>query len=66
LGQYPDPDIVAEAANGVEAVHAVEQFQPAVVVMEINMPKMNGIEAATLIKAKVPSTHVIGLSVNTD
>jgi chemotaxis response regulator CheB len=35
LGQYPDPDIVAEAANGVEAVHAVEQFQPAVVVMEI-------------------------------
>jgi NO-binding membrane sensor protein with MHYT domain/CheY-like chemotaxis protein/anti-sigma regulatory factor (Ser/Thr protein kinase) len=66
LEQYPDVQIVAEAANGIEAVHAVEQFQPAVVIMDINMPKMDGIEATALIKAKVPSVHVIGLSVNTE
>jgi NO-binding membrane sensor protein with MHYT domain/CheY-like chemotaxis protein len=65
LEGYPDVQIVAEAADGVEAVRAVDQFQPAVVIMDINMPKMNGIEATGRIKAKYPSLHVIGLSVNT-
>jgi NO-binding membrane sensor protein with MHYT domain/CheY-like chemotaxis protein len=66
LEGYPDIEIVAEAADGIEAVRAVDLFQPAVVIMDINMPKMNGIEATERIKAKYSSVHVIGLSVNTE
>ena len=41
-----------------------EQLNPAVVVMDINMPKMNGIEATTRLKARYPDLTIIGLSVN--
>ncbi len=64
LDGYRDLETVAEAADGEEAVLAVERFHPAVVVMDINMPKMNGIEATARIKAKYQAVHVIGLSVN--
>jgi DNA-binding NarL/FixJ family response regulator len=56
--------VVGEAWNGEEAVKAVESLRPAVVIMDINMPKMNGIEATAKIKARFPDTTVIGLSVN--
>ena len=64
LESYPDIEIVAEAADGVEALRMVDQFLPAIVVMDINMPRMNGIQATATIKAKYPFLHVIGLSVN--
>lgn len=59
-------EVVAEAANGVEALCSVEQHRPSVVVMDINMPEMNGIEATARITAQFPDIHVIGLSVNAD
>ncbi|HEY6085731.1 MAG TPA: response regulator [Nitrospira sp.] len=63
LESYVEVQIVGEAANGEEAVTMVERLEPAVVVMDINMPKMNGIEATVKIKARHPHVVVIGLSV---
>jgi DNA-binding NarL/FixJ family response regulator len=53
------------ARDGAESVHLVEQLRPQVVVMDINMPRMKGIEATARIKRHRPETVVIGLSVNT-
>jgi PAS domain S-box-containing protein len=64
LDGYPDLEVVGEAWNGEEAVAAVERHRPALVVMDINMPKKNGIEATADIKSRYPHIHVIGLSVN--
>ncbi|MEO7859017.1 MAG: response regulator transcription factor [Nitrospirales bacterium] len=56
--------VVGEASNGLEAIDAVHHMRPDVVVMDINMPKMNGIEATQRIKEVFPDTSVIGLSVH--
>ena len=66
LDGYEDVEVVGEAADGEEAVRAVEQLDPRVVIMDINMPNKNGIEATAHIKSHSPSTTVIGLSVNAD
>ena len=64
LESYDDVDIIGDASNGEEAVSTIEQLRPTVVVMDINMPKKNGIQATTEIKARWPDIIVIGLSVN--
>jgi CheY-like chemotaxis protein len=63
LESYEDVLIVGEGSNGEEAIELVEQLRPALVVMDLNMPKKNGIEATARIKARWPETVVIGLSV---
>ena len=63
LESYEDVMIVGEGSNGEEAIELVEQLRPALVVMDLNMPKKNGIEATARIKARWPETVVIGLSV---
>ena len=63
---FPDIEIVGEASNGNEAVKLVERRRPAVVLMDINMPKLNGIEATARIKTEHPNVAIIGLSVNTE
>jgi len=64
LENYADVEVVGEACDGEEALVCTEQLNPAVVVMDINMPKMNGIEATTRLKARYPDLAIIGLSVN--
>jgi len=64
LESYDDVEIVGEASNGEDAVALVERLRPALVVMDINMPKMNGIEATAYITRTYPEIQVIGLSVN--
>ena len=55
LERYADVEVVGEACNGEEALMSSEQLKPAVVVMDINMPKMNGIEATARLKARYPA-----------
>lgn len=64
LEVYPDFEVVGEACNGEEALQAVRDLMPSVVVMDINMPKVNGIEATARIKRAYPHVVVVGLSVN--
>ena len=66
LEGYPDVQVVGEACNGEEALGSVERLCPAVVVMDINMPKLNGIEATARLKARYPDLIVIGLSMNAE
>ena len=55
--------MVAEAADGLEAVDYAVRDRPDVVVMDINLPRLNGIDATRRIKKDAPKTLVIGLSV---
>jgi CheY-like chemotaxis protein/anti-sigma regulatory factor (Ser/Thr protein kinase) len=64
LESYDDVEIVGEASNGEDALALVERLRPALVVMDINMPKMSGIEATAHISRTYPEIPVIGLSVN--
>ncbi len=67
LSGYEDVAVIGEASNGREAVESVDRLRPSVVVMDINMPKLNGVDATIEIKTRHPEVTVIGLSVqNTD
>jgi two-component system NarL family response regulator len=57
-------EVVAEAENGEEAIAKAEEFAPDVVLMDVRMPRVNGIEAARLIRDRVPSTKILMLTVS--
>ena len=63
LESYTDLEVVGEAGDGIEAVKLARSRQPDVVVMDINMPRMDGIAATRQIKRESPATAVIGISV---
>jgi DNA-binding NarL/FixJ family response regulator len=62
LATYPHFEIVGEACDGEEALQAVAQLKPSVVVMDINMPRLNGIEATAWIRKTYPHVVVVGVS----
>jgi DNA-binding NarL/FixJ family response regulator len=64
LEAHSDIHIIGEASDGQDAVTMADALRPAVVVMDINMPRLNGIEATARIKSQYPDIRVIGLSVN--
>lgn len=66
LDGYSELHVVGEAANGEEAVELTAKLRPDAVIMDINMPKMNGLEATRRIRRDYPGTVVIGLSVFQD
>lgn len=55
-------EIVGEASSGADAIASVEKLSPDVVVMDVIMPGMNGIDATREIKARWPNVHVLALS----
>jgi DNA-binding NarL/FixJ family response regulator len=59
-------NILAEAANGKELIRAVEHYKPDIVVTDIRMPLMDGIEATRIISQRFKSTSVIALSMSGD
>lgn len=57
--------VIAEAGNGEEAVELAKRLGPDVILMDINLPVMNGIEATEQIRKEVPSAKIIGVSLHT-
>jgi two-component system, NarL family, response regulator NreC len=66
LERRPDFQVVAEAGDGREAVELTETHSPHVVVADIAMPNLNGIEAARQIAQKSPQTAIVILSMHSD
>jgi len=66
LGAQADMEIVGEAGNGREAVAMSEQLKPDVVVMDVAMPELNGIEATRRVTEANPHTRVLALSMHKD
>jgi DNA-binding NarL/FixJ family response regulator len=62
----PKLHVVAEASTGSAGLSLVELMQPDVVVMDISMPDMNGIEATRIISARFPETKVVVLTMHDD
>jgi DNA-binding NarL/FixJ family response regulator len=62
LADEPDIDVVAEADNGLEAVEKVARYSPAVVLMDIRMPELDGISATRRILAADPAARVLILT----
>lgn len=66
LEREPDFEIIAEANDGEEAVQLATQMIPDVVIMDISMPKLNGLQATREIKVKCPSIDILVLTVHSD
>jgi DNA-binding NarL/FixJ family response regulator len=66
LKMEADIEVIAEAANGRQAVELVGKLSPHVVVMDIAMPLLNGLEATRQIREHTPSTKVLVLSAHGD
>jgi DNA-binding NarL/FixJ family response regulator len=66
LESVPNFQVLADAADGRRCVALVEEHQPDVVVMDIAMPILNGIEAARQISAKSPNVAIVFLSMHSD
>lgn len=66
LRSIDDMELVGEASNGIEAVEACEQLQPDVILMDLIMPEMDGVEATGKITTRYPNVHVLMLTTFVD
>ena len=66
LATQPDMTVVAEAANGQEALDKAKELRPDVIIMDISMPVMDGIEATRRITAANPDARILALTVHED
>ena len=66
LTAEPDMMVVGEASNGREAIILVQQLAPDIVLMDVEMPEMDGIEATAMMRASIPQSAVVMLSIYDD
>ena len=66
LSLEPDFEIIGEASNGEEAVTKAEALKPDVMLLDINMPKANGIEVASRLKESCPEVRILALTIHDD
>jgi DNA-binding NarL/FixJ family response regulator len=66
IDSQPDMEVVAEAANGVEAIEKAKQQMPDVVIMDIGMPEMDGAQATEFLKRELPQIKILALTVQED
>ena len=64
LGNQPDMEVVGTASNGYEAIRLVDQKEPDVVIIDISMPELNGIEAISQMLPRHPYIKIIVLSIH--
>ena len=62
LAAHPDFEVVGQAANGAEAVRQTQALRPDVVLMDLRMPEMGGVEAIKLLRTRRPDTHILVLT----
>ena len=66
LNQQPDMEVIGEASDGLEAVRQVLELRPALVIMDIAMPRVNGVEATRRIIENCPDCKILILSMHKD
>jgi two-component system, NarL family, response regulator NreC len=66
IEKQPDMEVIAEAQDGLTTVNLVQKLKPDVVIMDIGMPEMNGIDATTKITTEYKTVKVIALSMHSD
>jgi DNA-binding NarL/FixJ family response regulator len=66
MNAKPDIEVVAQAKNGREALRLVKELSPQVVVMDVAMPDLNGVEATRQISQEVPQAKILALSMHSD
>ncbi|HST12039.1 MAG TPA: response regulator [Terriglobales bacterium] len=64
LGSRPDWKICGEASDGLEGVEKARQLQPDLVLMDVSMPRMNGLDAIRILRAELPQTKIVIVSQN--
>jgi two-component system response regulator NreC len=64
LSSYPDLKVVGEAGDGLEAIRSVQKYSPHLVLIDLSMPRMSGLDAIKEIKRMTPQTKIIVLTIH--
>jgi DNA-binding NarL/FixJ family response regulator len=64
LNAFPEWELCGEASNGEEAIKLAEQLKPEIIVMDVSMPGLNGLEATRIIRKMLPGTKVLLLTLH--
>ncbi len=66
INSQPDMRVIGEAGTGQEALHKARELKPDVVVMDLSMPELNGLQATEMLKAEQPKMKIVALTVHED